>query len=76
MFVHVMALDIGIYPIEVKEAANQIIWHYLSPLLTRTTGDDTYKQSKTKNTHFKSNVRNGETEKACFKLADYYTFSY
>lgn len=29
-----MAQDTGIYPIDIREAANQIIWHYLSHLLT------------------------------------------
>lgn len=70
-----MGWNTGIYRGEVREVANQIIWHYVSLLLTPTT-DYTYKESKTKKTHFKSNVRNGEIEKACFKLADYPTFSY
>lgn len=65
--------DSGIYRAEVREAANQIIWHYVSLLLTPAT-DYTYKGSKTKITHFKSNVSNGEIEKACFKLTDYSLF--
>lgn len=68
-----MGWDSGIYRGEVREAANQIIRHYVSLLLTPAY---TYKESKTKNAHFKSNVSNGEIEKACFKLADYSTTSY
>lgn len=70
-----MGWDTGIYRVETREAANQIMWTYISLLFTPTTECTQTKQNKI--THFKSNISNGDMERPCYKLADcYYAFSY